>query len=343
MRIKVFPSNKGGVGKSTTAASLTAYFKDKKKDVRKGKKEPYKILLIDADPQGNVTSNFLTREDYKKKFYTLRDIFKKYIEREDAFKNFGLEYGRHIEEGLNIDDINLDQFDSSIEFDLQPYIIKKTENFHIIPANSDLELVNRDINGRNKSDFYLKTILSWISNEYDLCIIDTPPNLSALTTNCIIAADDIYIPLKLGGYELSGLVTLLTAIGDVDGLEKIRGVFITQYEKKLAINDDVEDGIVAITNLFEKKYKNLKIEFMKTKINKNTSLNEANTIKTNIYDFKPNSSGAKDYAKLAEEIIKMDKEQEQLRKAKELDELEELKAKEKEIRERIMEKEKIKA
>lgn len=263
-----FFNNKGGVAKSTSSASVAAYFsKRNKKDKGQTKKTRKKVLLVDTDPQGNSTKNFVNRKEYPK-VKSLRDIFL-------AFENNGRK-----------------------PVDLEPYIIHVNEYLDIIPANSDLELSNRELLGKYEADKYLSKVLSWVETEYDICVIDTPPNLSMLTTNALIACDEIYIPIRLGGYELDGLKTLLLGVRDVEALDKIKGIFVTQYEKQLSLNEEVVEVINKILNVF-----GLTNKLMETKIRKNTALNEANSKSINIYDYKPGSSGAVDYSSLSEEIL----------------------------------------
>lgn len=278
-----FFNNKGGVSKSTSAANVAAYIsKRNKKDEGMKKKERKKVLFVDMDPQGNGTKNFLDKRSYEGKIYDMRSIFKEY---ENKRK----------------------------EFDLSPYIITIHEYLDIIPATALLELANRELLGKFKADFYLQTILSWINTHYDFCVIDTPPNLSLLTTNALLACDAIFIPIKLGGYELDGFETLLTGIRDVEGLKKVKGIFVTQFEKQLSVNGAIEEVVMDILQHFEEE-NNIKLtdKIMKTKIRKNTSLNEANTIGTNIFDYKAGSAGAVDYTELSEEILEILKKENNL-------------------------------
>lgn len=271
-----FFNNKGGVSKSTSAANVAAYIsKRNKKDEGMKKKERKKVLFIDMDPQGNGTKNFLDKRSYEGKIYDMRNIFKEYEEKRK-------------------------------EFDITPYIITIHEYLDIIPATALLELANRELLGKFKADFYLQTILSWVNTHYDFCVIDTPPNLSLLTTNALLACDAIFIPIKLGGYELDGFETLLTGIRDVEGLRKVKGIFVTQFEKQLSVNIAIEEVVMDILQHFEEE-NNIKLtdKIMKTKIRKNTSLNEANTIGTNIFDYKVGSAGAVDYTELSEEILEI--------------------------------------
>ena len=296
-----FFNNKGGVGKSTSSASVAAYISMRnKKDKGSKKKERKKVLLIDMDPQGNSTKNFFDKRAYKKehtsKLLDMRDIFLSYEQRRK-------------------------------EFDLEPYIQHIHEYLDLIPATPLLELANRELLGKFKADFYLKTILSWIDSHYDYCVIDTPPNLSLITTNCLLACDYIFIPIKLGGYELDGFETLLTGIRDIEKLNDIRGVFITQYEANLNVNAPVEEVAMSILTEFEKE-NNIKLidKIMNTKIRKNTNLNEANTIGIDIFNYKPGSSGSSDYAELSEEIlelIRIGEEEKILAKKRELEFLKE--------------------
>lgn len=185
MKTICFTNNKGGVGKSTSAASIASYF---------ALKENLKVLVVDLDPQGNVSSNFIDKTSIKKTAY-------------DVLKN------------KEIKDAIIDA--------------KNIKNVKIIPANLNLDSANVELSGVYARESILKKCLKEIENEFDICIIDTAPTLSVLTFNGLVAADSVYIPVRAGGYEIDGMNNLIKIIKDIQetpgNTTKISGIFFTHY------------------------------------------------------------------------------------------------------------------
>ena len=133
---------KGGVAKTTSTANLGACLSQK----------GYKVLLIDLDPQSNLTKLFKT--------YSMED--------------------------LQISNVLLDK-----SLDIHK-VIKKTdfENIDIIPANINLIFTERNIlvdNTRSQQN-RLSKALSKVNEKYDYCLIDCPPSLNIITVNALCAS-----------------------------------------------------------------------------------------------------------------------------------------------------------
>lgn len=248
MKTIVIANNKGGVSKTTSVFNLAGYFA----------KQNYKILVIDLDPQANLTDSF----------------------------------------GIEIEATENNAYMALKEKNLKPYLIEIDKNLHLLPSNLDLEKANLDFVSTLGRELLLKKALSKIENEYDICLIDTSPNLSTLTLNALSCGSSIYIPLRSGYYEMRGVSVLLDVINqireDINPNLKLGGVFLTQYDSR--------------TNMTNEVFQNLKNYFgenlMETKIRNNISLVEAPALVQNIFDYKPNSNGAIDYEMLAQEILR---------------------------------------
>ena len=133
MKTICFTNNKGGVGKSTSASSVAGYL---------ALKANLKVLVIDLDPQGNVTSNFIDKFETKVE-KTAYDVLKN-----KNIKNY-------------IIDTNI-------------------ENVKLIPANLNLDNANIELATAFSRESILKRCLKDIENEFDVCVIDTAPTLSVL-------------------------------------------------------------------------------------------------------------------------------------------------------------------
>ena len=176
-------NQKGGVGKTTTSLSLAASLGVLEK----------KVLLIDADPQGNATSGI----------------------------------------GINSDDFNKSSYDVLLnQCEINDSIIKtKSPNLDIIPANIDLVAVEIELVDTNKREYMLTKMIDKIKKDYDFIIIDCPPSLGLITMNALTASNSVIIPIQCEYYALEGLGKLLNTIKGIqkvhnDNLE-IEGILLT--------------------------------------------------------------------------------------------------------------------
>lgn len=221
-------------------------------------RKKYKVLAVDLDPQGNLTDSL----------------------------------------GINLETLPTTAYDAMKEKNVEPYLISINEYVDLLPSNLDLERANLDFVSTLGRELLLKKSLAKIEENYDICIIDTSPNLSTLTLNALSCADSIYIPLRSGYFEMRGASMLLEVIEeikeDLNSNLKIGGVFLTQYNGRVNMTGEVIEQL-------EGYFGDL---LMKTKIRNNISLVEAPALMQNIFDYKPNSNGAKDYEELGKEIIK---------------------------------------
>ena len=192
-------NQKGGVGKTTTSLSLSASLGVLEK----------KVLLIDADPQGNATSGI----------------------------------------GINSDDFNKSSYDVLLnQCEINDSIIKtKSPNLDIIPANIDLVAVEIELVDTNKREYMLTKMIDKIKEDYDFIIIDCPPSLGLITMNALTASDSVIIPIQCEYYALEGLGKLLNTIKGIqkvhnDNLE-IEGILLTMFDSRLRLSNQVKDDV----------------------------------------------------------------------------------------------------
>lgn len=225
--------------------------------------EGYRVLLLDADPQTNATQVFLEPGTVE-------------VPLEKSLHNVILKFsplaGAIRETGFN--------------------------NLHMVPSHirlssADLELAQAFDNRSER----LKRALSKVKDQYDYVIIDNPPSLGLITINSLVASDYLVIPVSTGFFALTGLVQLQEAIDMVKqtqlnpGLE-ILGVVCT-FAERTNVSKDVEEQL-------RDYFGELVFE---TVIPKNVSLEEAHSSHTHVFDYAPNSSGAKAYKKLVQEVL----------------------------------------
>lgn len=221
-------------------------------------------LLIDFDPQGNASS------------------------------------------GLGIDKRELDKSMCDVmlgEVELAEVITKVEKNKHLFVAPTIPELANVEVQMAEMEDKFriLKHAIETVSHKYEYIIIDSPPSLSLLTVNGMIAADYLLLPVQTEFYALEGVAQLLESMNLVKKAMnpdlKLLGVLATMYDRRTALSSQVLAEV--------KKY--FKDKVFDTTIPRNVRLAEAPSHGVAIGQYDRFSKGAKAYKSLAEEVIERTK------------------------------------
>lgn len=151
--------------------------------------------------------------------------------------------------------------------------------------------------GEFDGHFRLKDALEPIRRRYDFVIIDTPPTLGLITLNSLVAATHILIPIQSSYLCLEGTDDLLETIDKVRRIAnpqlKVLGVLITLHDKRTNLGRDV---VARIRKVFGDR-------LFKTFISKSVKLEESPAYKESIFTFAPDSVGAAQYKKVAEEVL----------------------------------------
>ncbi|MDW7760973.1 MAG: ParA family protein [Acidobacteriota bacterium] len=152
--------------------------------------------------------------------------------------------------------------------------------------------------GEFDGHFRLKDKLEPIRKKYDFIFIDTPPTLGLITLNALVAAESVLIPIQSSYLCMEGTDDLLETIDKVRRIANpnlhILGVLITLHDKRTNLGKDVVDRI---KNVFQDK-------LIKVFISKSVKLEESPAFKESIFTFAPDSIGAIQYMKAAEEILR---------------------------------------
>ncbi|MEL6303159.1 MAG: ParA family protein [Bacteroidota bacterium] len=186
---------KGGTGKTTTVINLAAQASMNKP-----------TLMVDCDPQGNVTKQFLEQiEGHGGQYGTVRDLF----------------FGRTA----------------------TPIEVRK--NLFLIPSG-DLISVDLDIQNKLHREYILKKSLSKIVGDFDYVFIDCPPARNLITLNALCASDYVIIPIEAEYFSVDGAEDMIEYVTEIINEQAnedlvLLGILVTKYDDRLNIGKWIMD------------------------------------------------------------------------------------------------------
>lgn len=177
-------------------------------------------------------------------------------------------------------------------------IVKSTiPGLDLILSRISMAKLEPTLLGEIDGHFRLKDALQPIRNNYQFIFIDTPPTLGLITVNSLVAADSVLIPIQSSYLCLEGTDGLLETIEKVKRVAnpnlEIIGVVITLFDRRTNLAKDV---VKRIRQVFGPKV-------FKTFVSKSVKLEESPAYKESIFTYAPDSVGAWQYRKIAEEIL----------------------------------------
>lgn len=181
-------NQKGGVGKTTTAVNLAATIAS----------WGSRVLLVDADPQGNATSGIgIQRGSFRRNLYH---------------------------------SIVLDEPLSAIT------VSTAIPTLSAVPASKDLAGAEIELVEMEQREFRLKRALAGVEDGYEYVIIDCPPSLGLLTLNALTAAKSLLVPIQCEYYALEGVTELFDTLARIRRLHNpglmIEGLLLTMYDER---------------------------------------------------------------------------------------------------------------
>lgn len=179
-------------------------------------------------------------------------------------------------------------------------IVPISPGLDILPANIRLSNLEHELLDKTDAPSVLYRAISVAGLAYDHIIIDCPPSLGFLTFNALRTADRVIIPMDMSPFSLMGVGKLL---GMIDLLEKRLGhtpavsALATLFDKRTTYSQWLMDE--EIKNYFKDR-------IFKTAIRHNVTLKRAVSKGVPVFDYDKRSTGAMDYAALAQEIVHLD-------------------------------------
>lgn len=190
-------NHKGGTGKTTSTSNIGAGLARLKK----------KTLLIDIDPQANLTEGLGFRDTDVSIYNAIRD----------------------------------DKYKTPLP------IIELSEYLHLIPSSLDLLGAELELVSRSKRESILEKLLEGVKANYDYIIIDCPPAMGLLTLNALVPSHTVLVPLEAEFYAYKGIDRLISIIENVqfnfNPELHIGGVFITKCNSQRVLTENIKTSV----------------------------------------------------------------------------------------------------
>lgn len=198
-KIIAITNQKGGVGKTTTAMNLSSSLALSNEN----------ILVVDSDPQGNLTSGFGIKKDQMKS-----GLYEIYIGK------------------------------ASVEETIQQTMIP---NLYVIPTSMDLFIAEIELLEKTNRESMLKNIIKPLKDRYRYVLIDCPPSFGILTLNALVAAESVIVPVQCEYFAVEGLSLLIKLLwrlrSSFNETLDLEGILLTMFNRHLALSRQISDDV----------------------------------------------------------------------------------------------------
>ena len=224
-RIIAVAMQKGGTGKTTCAINLAAGLA---RGVAPDVLGPQRLLLVDADPQANATSVFLSPK------FTLGPSDKAITAYE-----------------VLVNQVSAREAITSIDLPSNKRAGWAWARLDLLPAHIRLARAELDLLGVLRREDRLAAALRKVADDYDFIIVDCPPSLGILTLNALVASHEVIIPVEPGYFPLIGIGLLQRTIDDVAQINDLSlfGVIPTMQDRTIESRETLE----VLQNMFGDK------------------------------------------------------------------------------------------
>lgn len=176
--------------------------------------------------------------------------------------------------------------------------VQQTEIGDFVQADKGLNNVIQELNAIDQV-YKLSKVLKEVNGKYDYVIIDTPPALSPLTINALVASNSVIIPVQADSFSMQGaeaLADTITGIRDVNENLSISGILIVRYKGRAGLAQHMNDKFAEFAKMFNTKV-------FETKIRDAIAVQESQLARKNLFDYDSSANVSMDYANFVKEFI----------------------------------------